>query len=290
MNAPKANNGLHRKGLIEQHSKHETNTHIRHFEGFFLSLHISIGLCSCRSVCVFLFASIHAVTSPIAPVESSFAKCTSNISYYWTGLVTVPENCFQMNQTSLFSLIDTTAREKAALGQSTKISNVQLGRQLWIYIEIKFSSKCVQSSWHKCCSQLVRARALINTHKQQKHQQNSREGRGGRGNRCGGGGWGRKKSFSPKLTKDKLIENRKKGSDYIGRKCLQNEKDQSVLSNNNNNKKNKKKRSNCLSIGQINREENCIYLGVVWPNHLRWWLRSKFNDTGQIYRWTFINE
>lgn len=40
----------------------------------------------------------------------------------------------------------------------------------------------------------------------------------------------------------------------------------------------------------LNCKRKFTYLGIVWPNHLWRWLWSKFNDTGQIYCWTFINE
>lgn len=181
----------------------------------FFSLCISIGLCSCCSVCVcvcvfFLFIPIHAVTSRSPDSlswDSSFAKCTSNISYYWTGLVTVVENCFQMNQTSLFSLIDTNNMEKRTDTRSiNEIFNVQPGRQFWIYIEIKFSSKCVQSSWHKCCSQLVRQRSSIQTNNKNINKTADPEEK-----KDVAKDEEEKKSFPPKLTKDKLIENRKKG-------------------------------------------------------------------------------
>lgn len=144
-----------------------------------------------------------------------------------------------MNQTLFFSLIDAaTTREKRTSTRSiNEIFNVRPRRQLRIYIEIKFSYKCVQSSWHKCCSQLVRA--LSSTQTNNKHinktakeeengvdlEQDEEMRRWREWCRRGGKRMNRKKSFLPKLTKDKLIENRKKGSNCIGKNVCKERKE-----------------------------------------------------------------
>lgn len=134
----------------------------------------------------------------------------SKVLCYWTGLVTVLESYFsnQLNIIFFYSYWYKSIHTQKLARSINEIFEAQLGRPQ-IYIRMKFSFKYVQSSWHKCRSQSLRSTL--------QHKQITRVTATAIITIT-------KKGFSPKPTKEKLVEDRK-GLKLYWEKYLQRKKE-----------------------------------------------------------------